>query len=531
MDEKLKLRLEKVESLFNNKLIVKNNFEPIDISNGINWSYKHKHNESTYQIYLHSLIIIKELTICYQKLGDEKYVIKAKDLIMDWYNNNSSINTKNKAWHEHSVSSRIGNIIYFNQRAKSFSLEPEIFQKIIKSHSDYLNNEKYYKHNNHGLMMDNALLMTSNFIDDKMDRQNKIDKALYRVRFAIFRDFSRKGIHLENSPEYHRMVLNIIGNIEKTLKNMRLSLGSSVNGLLNKAKNYDSYIMKPDFTYPLLGDTGQIEDVKINKKYIDLIDYESGNVILQNKNSEDLYKSTWLHFKAGYQSKTHKHADDLSLNLYLEGNDLLIDSGKYSYKISDPMREYITSPGAHNTIYLKDRNYKLSNAFDDQSRMRISKVIQKKNYKQITGMNKLYPGIILTRNIILTKYNHVIVVDRTMSKNVETYIQNFNFNENAVVEKIDDLNFKIALNNEEYTLKTVKLDKHEFESQISKGAISRKFTKLIENKKIEIVKKAKVTNFITQIQNDNNNMEINDIRISEGYLKFNIENEIFEIDL
>src|SRR5699024_10821018 len=130
---------------------------------------------------------------------------------------------------------------------------------------------------------------------------------------------------------------------------MKLLLGLSANGILNKAKNYDSYIMKPDFTYPLLGDTGHIEDNKVNKKYMDLIDYESGNVILQNRNPENLQKSTWLHFKAGYQSKSHKHADDLSLCLYLEGNDILIDSGKYSYKISDPMREYIISPAAHST--------------------------------------------------------------------------------------------------------------------------------------------------------------------------------------
>src|SRR5699024_231651 len=112
---------------------------------GIDWNYKHKHNESTYQVYLHSLLIIKELTICYQKLGDEKYIEKAKELIMDWYYNNSSLNAKNKAWHEHAVSSRINNIIYFNQRAKSYTLETDVFQKIIKSHSDYLNNEKYYK--------------------------------------------------------------------------------------------------------------------------------------------------------------------------------------------------------------------------------------------------------------------------------------------------------------------------------------------------------------------------------------------------
>ena len=53
-------------------------------------------------------------------------------------------------------------------------------------------------------------------------------------------------------------------------------------------------------------------------------------------------------------SGAHKHADDLSFELFEFGRFIFIDSGKYGYE-RDEMRAYVTSAAAHNTISLEDR--------------------------------------------------------------------------------------------------------------------------------------------------------------------------------
>ncbi len=50
--------------------------------------------------------------------------------------------------------------------------------------------------------------------------------------------------------------------------------------------------------------------------------------------------ATWTMFKAGYLSKTHKHADDLSFMLYSKGYDIFVDPGWYNYISGSKYKDY-----------------------------------------------------------------------------------------------------------------------------------------------------------------------------------------------
>jgi hypothetical protein len=56
---------------------------------------------------------------------------------------------------------------------------------------------------------------------------------------------------------------------------------------------------------------------------------------------------------AMYHDHVHKHADDLSFELFEAGQRILIDSGRYDFK-RDAMRAYVYSASAHNTVDLAD---------------------------------------------------------------------------------------------------------------------------------------------------------------------------------
>src|SRR5699024_4961685 len=102
-------------------------------------------------------------------------------------------------------------------------------------------------------------------------------------------------------------------------------------------------------------------------------------------------------FKSGYKRLTHKHKDDLSVTYYVDGHDILVDSGKYNYSYTDKNRQYIVSPLAHNTITIEDETYELQNPYEDQLFLNIKSVRNQDDFKITSGINNLYKDTSLKR--------------------------------------------------------------------------------------------------------------------------------------
>lgn len=523
--------IDRVHDFLNDKLLVKNNFDSIDISKGINWDYKHSHNANTYQIYIHSLGIVKDLVQYVRTVeNNPQYLLKAREVIKNWFEYND-YERDNKAWHEHSVAARITNIIYFQERAGEFKLSEDTFDAILDKHCEYLFSERHYKQNNHGLMMDRALINSVKYLKDEERKRTYLDKVVYRVKYALYRDFSRKGVHLENSPEYHRMVLQIFKDINKALAKVKINLGKEAEAILKRVEIYQRYLVKPNHHYPMIGDTGTYYDYNIKKHYNDFIDHEAGIGILQYKNVNDTSKSTWLSFKSGYLSKTHKHKDDLSINLFMNGYDVFIDSGKYSYKTSDPIRKYLVSPEAHNTIYIEGKDYELNNPIDDQFGLKINRYVERSNYKTITGVNKLYRDSVLSRHTILTKDNHVFLVDNILNKKEESVNQVFNINEDATINKLTELKYEIIIEKDIYILEVFPRPNSNVTSSIKKGYISRQFSKYHNNSRIIFNQKGKRIKFITAFYPKNDESHLNSVGLEGGRLSYNYQGKNHLISL
>lgn len=521
---------ERVKSFLDNKLIVRKGFPPLDISKGINWNYVHKNNSGTFQTYLHSLGIIRDLVIMSVVDNNIEYEKMARDYILDWFKFDHK-KGKNWAWKEHPVSSRVNNLIYFQDHAKEFKLAKEDFENIIIQHCEYLNDEKFYKFNNHGLMMDKALLNAAKYIQNKDVKQIYVDKALYRVRYAISRDFSRNGVHLENSSEYHRMVIMILNSIVEILKELKTPLGSRETEIINLAKKFRNVLIQPDQVYPSIGDTGHIHDKRIKKVFSNFIDYEAGLSIFNNVNNEIEENSTMLIFKSGYQNMTHKHLDDLSTYLYMDGKELLCDSGKYSYSGKDPIRKHVVSPKGHSTVYIDNQSYELKNPVKEQSNLRITRQLIKPHYKLVTGINRLYSDSNMTRFVVLTKDNICIIVDRVVSQSRKSINQNFNLNEKADISKISELKYEVEIEDQNFVFETVIKGDAKINSKIEKGYISREFGKYSENERLIFNQLTKNATFITLIYNKNNPHEISDVSLLNSVLKYTIDNRTVSVQL
>lgn len=525
---KLAKEREKVDAFLEKKLIVRKGFDPIDISDGINWNYQHVNNANTYQTYLHSLGVVTDLLKVSKFEGNPLLLKYANEVILDW-NSKDHTKSKNYAWKEHPVSSRISNIIEFQENATDYKLDNDVFEQIIIDHCEFLFEERHYKFNNHGLMMDYGLLHACKHITDKRLKRFYADKAIYRVRYALLRDFTRKGVHLENSPEYHRLVLAIFRKLDIVIKELKLNIGKDETEILKLAVGYRNYMIQPNNHYPMIGDTGTIHDPRIKKNYSDFIDYDAGIVILNNKNTENEIDSTMLTFKSGYHKKTHKHNDDLSVSLYLTGEELLVDSGKYSYDAKDKIRQHLISPRGHNAPCIAHENYRLVNPIKEQGNMKITKYVTKKGYKLVSGINRMYENAFLTRHNILTSNDIYFVIDRIISKEKGLFYQNFNLNENAEVKQLDEVTYEIKLNGKEFIIRTFERYDSNLITETNKGYVSRSFGNYKENTRILIKQTQLNSTFVTAVLPKEKYELLNDVTFLNSTLKYVYDEEEFEV--
>lgn len=524
------------EKALENEFVFFGKFDSVKFNDNINWNYKHNHARATYQVYLHCLHMVRYLTNSYLVKNEDRYIEKAKEVIVEWLNSkdNQFFDTKNSAWKDHSAASRMKNIVYFQTNVpEKFKLENSIFEKTIKKHCEFLAMKEHYSENNHGMMSDEALLFLSNFIADKDTARVFQEKATLRMERIIYKLFSSRSYNLENSPEYHRLTQNLSSRFIRLVDMMDLEFDTTCRKIIEKSFLNNRKIVKPDLSYPLIGDTG-LNIASFEKSYDNFIDYQAGLAIINTKNIKDLSKSTWLSFKSGYLLTSHKHHDDLSINYYYEGEDILIDSGKYTYDRRNPKRTFISSPQGHSTIYKMHEKYNLTDVVYDIEKMRINFVYENDEYIHLAGINHLFESIKIFRDIIYFEEYGFIVIDRYSSNERQFMGQNYNLHPDIEVSAEGENEFILKTKNgkllrlQEHTKRT--LNKYYTIEDENRGFYSEKFNVLLNTHQIEFRKNNLESAFITSLFDDNKS-KINAVKLNGNTLEFNLNDYIKQINL
>lgn len=533
----MKTRYEIAEEVVNNykknKLLLKIGFDLIDISNGIDWRYKHTSNVRTYSVYLHALDFLKSIVMVYEETKEEDLVTLANKIVNGWYEFNEVHRDINEiVWNEHAVSNRLHNIIYYFEKLGELTADNQkFFNKIVEEHCEFLIDENNYRPNNHGIMMDKALIESVSYIQNEKMKKLYLSKALYRIKLAIFRDFSRRGVHLENSPEYHRMVQKILHITNQTLIQKNIKIGSEEHRLINLAKYFNRIMLKPNSSYPLIGDTGYIYDKYTKKTFEDFVDYDSGTVIFQEEHKDNLEKSFYLFFKSGFKRKTHKHKDDLSFILTMDGSDVIVDSGKYNYDKKDGLRDYFTSQNAHSTIIVSDKDYSYGNPITDQFNLEIKNVKINDRLKIATGINNLYPNCKLKRTVIVTPDHLVLILDEILAEEQVDIIQNFILSEQLSITKIDNKSYLMVDNRNKFVMQNLNENFDNLASNVTESKISYKFNEYDQNYKISFSSNTINSNIVTCIYNEKKGVKNVQFDTKNNILAYEIDSKIKEFNL
>ena len=158
---------------------------------------------------------------------------------------------------------------------------------------------------------------------------------------------------------------------------------------------------------------------------------DSGNCMLRG--DEDSY----VHMHCGCLGSGHGHADLLHVDAGIAGEDVLIDSGRYTY-VNTPLRQELKSPAAHNTTRVDDLDF--STCLDSWGYSALAipvkgehRFTESADYVSGAHLGYLKQGLLPMRKLVFLKeLNVLLLFDQLFGEGCHTFEQNFHFGEGEV---------------------------------------------------------------------------------------------------
>lgn len=476
-----------------NRLYVNKGFpKPLKYKEVLDWNVVFSPSPATFQLWMQSLGMVSILTRAFLITGEKRYLYKANYFLRDWDRYDCSVKSKenNMVWHDHGSALRANSIIYFalvSDEAGELDEEKAIFlRKLIKRHCDFLTREdKYTKNHNHGIFQDQSLLYCAYFMDDN-DSDKLIELALKRLQGQIEFAFNSEKVHVENSSAYHIALLYMLNTIAEFLDMKKHPLTFYVKANIKESADFLSHLNRPSGNLLNTGDSsidGKKLKIDLNARKLGSDAYlfsatqgkegeesenesvvfpKSGYYFYKEKSRycSDFSKATWKMFKGGYSSRTHKHADDLSIALYSKGYDILIDTGYYNYAIGSNISDYLKSSLAHNTVIVDDKSYSTESEMSHNTSIYTYRLDE--DVDIVTGYNNMYDGVSIARTVYSAN-DVTVIVDDIVSDDEHKYTQAFHLSDDMkVVSKSKD-EILLAIADTGFYVRIRQIDEYETE--------------------------------------------------------------------
>ncbi|TCI71238.1 alginate lyase family protein [Exiguobacterium sp. SH0S7] len=422
-----------------------------------NWSVPASESNS-YPFQIHYLTVLNQLTQAYNDTGDLAYLKYGERVIKSWTKAHPVANYKQMRWpyNDHGTSIRTFHLLNFWDVYKKTSLHKDpnftgLMLKTFHEHGTLLATPSFYKtYHNHGIFQDMALTAIAQTFPefDKSGAWQTL--ANTRLQKQITHSISKDAVHLEHSPGYQSYMYHTFARFLDWAEANRFVLPPSMANMEDMPKQL-TYMLKPNSTLPIFGDTsgairtkGIIPDTddypelayaltrgtegvkpphvlkRIGTQYSFMREYWSAP-------PRAFTQATQVMMTAGYYSSAHKHADDLTIDVYGLGRDFIIETGRYGYT-NRPERQRVFGVDAHNTVHRDGENLDLSAAMRGKSR-----IVTVKNTGPTSlaiGESKLIgKGATHRRTLVYDKAQTLVVYDKITGPASAKYVQRFHLAE------------------------------------------------------------------------------------------------------
>jgi len=389
--------LAQAEDLLKNSFVFREHWEmertnqPVIFEDKIDWEYvPEKDPEWTFAMNRHTFLLI--LAKAWRLTGDLRYGQKYMELASDFINRQPLTDQRKKtSWRSIETGIRCENWLRSMQLMSDCPVMTEELWKqmeeSLKLHGHYLaeTQETFHRISNWGVLQNHGLFLLGLYFNYEEWIKTAINRLNHSMHIQVFHD----GTQWEQSPMYHGEVLHCFLDTFLHTKRFHITMEEEFEDKLHKMVYALAVWRRPDGEIPCQSDSDGIEAgdlVAIGSflfgdeclKYLSGSNYcsevwwllgshsmkeylsmpmkkpeftsfaltDSGNYILRDGFEE---QDGYIRFHCGTMGSGHGHADLLHVDFMTEGEEILIDSGRYTY-LDGEVRNYLKSPAAHNTV-------------------------------------------------------------------------------------------------------------------------------------------------------------------------------------
>lgn len=520
--------LENAQLLIENKFLFTRTWDmeachtPYEI-NPINW-LANPNGDDEWTFMLNRFDYVEYLAVASIITEDSKYLNHVKYLILNWIENHPEIISDHSTRTLDSamrIDAWISVMVYLDKfdllSDEDFhQIEASIIQQIIYMKDHYI---AKYTLSNWGSIQTASIIrivpLLSNF-----ERKNEIyEWSMQEFETQIDLQVYDDGLHWEQSTMYHAEVLHYS---LKLIDNESYSMPSATKERLYTMAKALFYQMTPSRFFEAFGDSDisnlisllnlcavifKEDKFKVNDEQLTNMDnlyemtseqmdcyaelssnlpteynfdgFDSGMFTSRSSWEED---ANFTLFTNGTMGSGHAHADNNHLSIYHEGQGIVVDSGRYTYREDDQRRMDLKSAQAHSSVIIDGVPASIpAGSWNYKTYLKpIANRVKHKNhfhYYQGSTLSTLAPHFYShSRKVLVYDEGIWLILDDIRAEGEHSIQTFFNLEPNV---KIEVKNSELLLNN----LKFISFDE---EFQLNDHIYSPSYNKIENNKQIEL---------------------------------------------
>ena len=422
----------------------------------------------------------------YALTGDEKYAKCFTKQLMHWIRT-VPFSPESKAWRTIETGIRMEHwckaIQYFRSSPYLTDEVIDAFVASVTEHAEYIMSvwNSYNLLSNWGILANHGLFVASLVLPQSARteawRKTAIERLVQEAEIQIYDD----GVHWEQSAMYHNEVLHCMLDVVLLAKRLSVALPESFVERIHKAALYSALMQKPDGSEPMSGDSDDIDQRDLTEKsaYIfsdpvirgfgedhmtfDALwdcgsdaaaEYEemdiktpSAKLFSFPDSGHVVYRSagTYLSFKDGPIGAGHSHADQTHIDLCIDGEDVLIDPGRYTYVDKSDRYEFKDSH-AHNIVTIDGADSYTKKDSWEYSKMSESyglKWKEKNGMAFIKGghLGYIFSSSFVSRKVVVLDEKTIAVIDECYGRGEHSAQCYWHFSEKGKTEILSDNSF------------------------------------------------------------------------------------------
>jgi hypothetical protein len=394
----------------------------------VNW-LKDPHNSKRFRNALHAMTWLGVLRYDYRR-GHVGALVQARRLLLDWirHQKRGAPGTSQSAWRSKITGDRATELGYLVRAAACRHRLPRpqalAALRSVRAHAKWLIHNRDPM--NHGLFDSIGLLALGR--DFRFMKDAREWRQLGKRRFVnLFhaRVIEKEGFWLENSSAYQFLLTSLLARFQATTGHRRPGL----RHLLERMRNVGGWLIEPDRRIPPFGDSHMITP---SRGYQRRAANDRGMLALM-KSGIAVIKApgAFLSMLADFHNDTHKHADELSFDLFDREQRIVTDTGQYHTQ-PGPIRDFAVSARAHNTLTVRaQRPRRDKRPYGSALQARGSDA----GWFAVRGKNPQLRrrGVRHWRLFLYKPHVALIVVDRVRADRSRTYRRYFHLGPNVAV--------------------------------------------------------------------------------------------------